>query len=74
VIRALLNWLKWRIAADELRELERYRTACCEARRWLGRLPMAADVAEWIQHSGNGWCRPEIAMLRARLERMEQGK
>jgi hypothetical protein len=68
VIRAIRQWLKWKIARDEMFALHRYRTASQEACKWLGQIPNAESVALWIRCEGEGVPVDGIHRFRCALE------
>ena len=64
----MLNWLKWTIARKEMLTLERYRTACNTAGRWLaGHTPAACETAYWIQDVAEGKRPDDIEKFREQL-------
>lgn len=64
----MLNWLKWKIARKEMLTLERYRTACNTAGRWLaGHTPVACETAHWIQDVAEGKRPDDIEKFREQL-------
>jgi hypothetical protein len=65
-MRAFREWLKWRVAGDELRRLARYRSACFTAHRWLSDQE-GALVASWIEACGEDRPRCEINAFREAL-------
>ena len=70
MIKAIHQRLKWLVAGDELRRLERYRVACHEAYRWLGEMPTAANTAQWIRACGEDHPRSGIAAHREGLRQL----
>lgn len=65
----MLGLLKWWIAREELRALERYRAACALAYRWNGQLPNSAETADWISQVGEGKRGMDIEEFRERLRK-----
>lgn len=60
----MLNWLKWLIAGEEMRELERWRVQWEQHRRWFAEFPDAADALDHMQQEVSGDYRRWIAFLR----------
>ena len=64
----MLNWLKWTIARKEMLTLERYRTACNTAGRWLaGHTAAGCETAYWIQDVAEGKRPDDIEKFREQL-------
>lgn len=50
----MINFFKRLFASKELAELERYRLACTEIRRWNASIQESCSTAEFIQNFGEG--------------------
>lgn len=50
----MIAWLKYLIAGNEMRQLDRYRRAAEEAAKWHSHIPQARLMAEWIAAFGEG--------------------
>ncbi len=45
----LLNWLKWRLAPQEMAELERWHVQWHEHRRWFAEFPVTATAMDHLK-------------------------
>lgn len=75
MIAAFVEWLKWRIAGDELATLERYRVNLHQVDRWFAAHAEVAEVARWVRQYSEGRDDPRdppsglsISGLRGRVE------
>ncbi len=67
-MNALLNWLKWRIAAKDLHELDRWRVEYEILSRWLAEFPDVATALDHLQKGAVGaGGRPSTWDLRAAM-------
>lgn len=62
----MLNWLKWRLAGKELRELEQWRRRCAEHIKWLDHdFPQVGDALRNLQAEVTGtW---QLSMVRDQM-------
>lgn len=69
---AILAWLKWRIAGQELRQLERYRVAAQLVEQWNSHIPASAKTAKWIRQAAEDGRAYDIDRLREQLGGAQQ--
>ncbi|MEX3764404.1 hypothetical protein [Paraburkholderia phenoliruptrix] len=54
MIKAFLDWLKWRLFRDDVIELERWRAGCVDYRRWLVEFPEVCYALDNLRRSVSG--------------------
>ena len=66
----MIAWLKWKLARDELAELDRWRIHCSEAQRWFAEFPEVAVALDHVQRAAAGDRTSLIHRVRDEMRRL----
>lgn len=71
-LKSKMEWLKWKIAGDEIDELHRWRMHWHDTRRWLGEFDDARDALDRLKQEVDGAQPFDIARLRDNMRARRQ--